>query len=72
MADVWTGGQGFFSSTITKEVGWSIKKTFAEKTQHDGPTIIIALGNVINVGKLSLHFCLGIYLEIVKDWNLPN
>ena len=53
---MWTGGQGFFSSTITKEVGWSIKKTFAEKTQHDGPTIIIALGNVINVGKLSLHF----------------
>ena len=40
--------------------------------QHDGPTIIIALGNVINVGKLSLHFCLGTYLEIVKDWNLPN
>ena len=57
---MWTGGQGFFSSTITKEVGWRIKKTFAEKMQraiqHDGPTIIIALGNVINVGKLSLHF----------------
>ena len=73
---MWTGGQGFFSSTITKEVGWSIKKTFAEKMQraiqHDGPSIIIALGNVINVGKLSLHFCLGTYLEIVKDWNLPN
>ena len=52
------------------------KKPLLKKTQraiqHDGPTIIIALGNVINGGKLSLHFCLGIYLEIVKDWNLPN